>query len=436
VTVTPRGAATIWAATAAALAVFLGLTVALAFTQDSAGRAAVADDVQTAFDVTLTEFAISPATVNAPADTPLTFAVTNAGGIGHDLAIEGAAATPYLDPGAAATLAVDGLAEGTYRMYCTIAGHAEAGMEGTLVVAGDGGPASDLPHAEHSSPEEMAELHERGVAEFPVETEGQGGVPLAPDVDTDGVKVFELTASEISWETEPGKVMSGMAYNEMIPGPQLEAEVGDDVRIILHNELSVPTAMHLHGLLLPPDMDGVPGLSQPSIMPGESFTYEFTVRNSGSHMYHSHFDAAVQVPSGLLGAFIVHDPADPDVDLDYVMVLNDGPLGYTLNGKGFPATEPIVANYGETVRIRYMNEGLQIHPMHLHGMPQQVIAKDGYPLPEPYLADTVNIAPGERIDVLVEATEVGAWAFHCHILTHAEGADGMFGMVTVFVVNE
>ena len=140
--------------------------------------------------------------------------------------------------------------------------------------------------------------------------------------------------------------------------------------------------------------------------------------------------------SGLLGAFVVHDPADPPVAVDYTMVLNDGPLGFTINGKGFPATEPIVARLGDTVRVRYLNEGLQIHPMHLHGIAQEVIAKDGYPLPQPYTADTIMVAPGERLDVLVRATEPGTWAFHCHILNHAEGADGMFGMVTAMVVQD
>jgi FtsP/CotA-like multicopper oxidase with cupredoxin domain len=68
-------------------------------------------------------------------------------------------------------------------------------------------------------------------------------------------------------------------------------------------------------------------------------------------------------------------------------------------------------------------------------MPQKVIAKDGHVLKHPYMADTVMVAPGERYDVLVKATEAGAWAFHCHILTHAEGPDGMFGMVTALVVE-
>jgi FtsP/CotA-like multicopper oxidase with cupredoxin domain len=146
-----------------------------------------------------------------------------------------------------------------------------------------------------------------------------------------------------------------------------------------------------------------------------------------------------QVPMGLLGAFVISDPRatdEPAADIDYTMILNDGPLGFTLNGKGFPATEPIVATQGQTIRIRYMNEGLQIHPMHLHGIPQLVIAKDGYPLPAPHFEDTVLVAPGERIDVLVDATELGVWAFHCHVLTHADGPNGMFGMVTALIVQE
>ena len=180
----------------------------------------------------------------------------------------------------------------------------------------------------------------------------------------------------------------------------------------------------------------MPGLNQPSVMPGESFTYKFEIRNSGSHMYHSHFNAAEQVTRGLLSAFVVHDPADPPVDQDVSMVLNDGPLGFTLNGKGFPATQPIVAQLGETLRIRYFNEGLQMHPMHLHGMAQEVLAIDGYPVRDPYTADTIQVVPGQRVDVLVRATEPGAWAFHCHILNHVEGADGMFGMVTAMIVEQ
>src|SRR5690606_9958451 len=125
-----------------------------------------------------------------------------------------------------------------------------------------------------------------------------------------------------------------------------------------------------------------------------------------------------------------------EFDKEYTLILNDGPLGFTINGKGFPATQPLTAKKGEKVLVRYMNEGLMIHPMHLHGMPQLVVAKDGYPQAMPWYCDTRNMAPGERWDVIIDAAEPGVWAFHCHILSHAESAHGMFGMVTALIVEE
>jgi manganese oxidase len=145
------------------------------------------------------------------------------------------------------------------------------------------------------------------------------------------------------------------------------------------------------------------------------------------------------VNRGLLGAFIV-DPRDaasyPAYDREYIMVLNDLSLGFTINGKGFPATEALQAKLGERVLIRYLNEGVMNHPMHLHGMPQLIVAKDGWPVNPPQMCDTVDVAAGNRYDVIVEATEAGPWAFHCHVLSHAEGPDGMFGLVTAMIVEE
>jgi len=237
----------------------------------------------------------------------------------------------------------------------------------------------------------------------------------------------------------PGETKKAWAYNGQIPGPQIRVREGDRVRVNVTNRLEQSTAVHFHGLELPNAMDGVPFITQPPIKPGDSFTYEFTAPNPGSHMYHSHHNSAEQVGMGLLGAFII-EPKRPDpahrADVDYVMILNDGPHGYTLNGKGFPATEPIVCKLGQTVRIRYMNEGMMIHPMHLHGMHQTVTHRDGWPLPMPYKCDTVNIAPGERYDVFIKANNPGTWAFHCHILPHAENEHGMFGMVTALVVQK
>ena len=440
-------AARLWAGVSAVLALFLVITVAVAYNGEApatAGEAGGSSEPAAAaqsFDVSLSEFAIEPGEFTAAAGAPLTFEIANTGQAEHDFTIDTGPQSETVPAGGETTLQVDtGLAAGEYRVFCSLPGHADAGMEGTLTVAeGAAAPAPGASeHADHEqlTPEQMVAGHTEGVAAFPAKTKGKGNQVLKPTRDGD-VKVFELTADELEWEVAPGEMKEGMAYNGQIPGPRLEATIGDRVRIVLHNELEVPTALHSHGLIVPADMDGVPGLSQDAIMPGESFTYEFKLRNSGSHMYHSHFDSAVQVPSGLLGAFVVSDPEDtaPAVALDYTMILNDGPLGYSINGKSFPATEPLVVKQGQKVRVRYMNEGLQIHPMHLHGIPQQVIAKDGWPLPQPHMEDTVLVAPGERVDVIIDATEKGPWAFHCHILNHAEAAEGMFGMVTALIVE-
>jgi FtsP/CotA-like multicopper oxidase with cupredoxin domain len=254
-----------------------------------------------------------------------------------------------------------------------------------------------------------------------------------------GVKVFELTARRMKWEVEPGKMVDAMAYNGQVPGPQIRVREGDRVRVILKNELDQSSAIHFHGVEVPNDQDGVPFITQPPVKPGASYTYEFTAPNPGSHMYHSHHNAAEQVGQGLLGAFIIEPRrkrAIEKVDVDYVMIINDGYHGYTINGKGFPATEPIVAKLGQKVRVRFMNEGMMIHPMHLHGMHMTVIDKDGWPQPQPWKCDTINVAPGERWDVIVNCNNPGTWAFHCHILPHAESPHGMFGMVTALVVGK
>ena len=456
-----KSTAAVWPAIAAVAVLFLGITSVVNVRQSSGdvqlagaagGDAAVAP---TALTVDESEFAITPADLQAPAGSAISITAVNVGQAEHNLVLVDGAGTPNIAPGEEAVLELGALEAGSYELICDLPGHADAGMRASLTVV-EGGQAPTTPtgavatedHDDHSdlTPEEMVAGHVEGVQQFVAAatgeieplTEGKGNQLLEPEMDGD-VKVFELTADEIEWEVAPGDVKQGMAFNGQIPGPRIEVEQGDEIRIVVHNELEVPTGLHPHGQYVPNAMDGVPGLTQDAIMPGESFTYEWTVRNSGSHMYHSHFDSAKQVPSGLLGALIVHGPDDikqaDDVDLDYTMILNDGPLGYTINGKGFPATEAVIVPEGETVRVRYMNEGLQIHPMHLHGIEQLVVAKDGYPLPQPHTEDTVLVAPGERVDVLVRATEPGAWAFHCHILNHAEAANGMFGMVTAMVVQ-
>ena len=401
------------------------------------GRQQAAPAATEILDVELGDLYIDPETLEVDAGTS-TIKVTNAGATEHNLVVEGVGKSPMLSPGASTTIKLADLEPGTYTYFCEVPGHREGGMEGKLTVSGEPAEGAEEQGAHEGmsgmSAEEMAKHDAAVTARFPEETKVHGGQVLEPQI-VGGVKVFRLTADEMRWEVAKGEFKEGMAYNGQIPGPQINAELGDKVRIELTNKLEEPTVLHLHGMTLPNSMDGVPAITQDAILPGGSFSYEFTVRNTGSNMYHSHFNAAKQVPSGLLGAFVVADPKDPAVDQDVTMILNDGPLGFTINGKGFPATAPIVAAKGDLLRIRYMNEGLQIHPMHLHGIPQKVVSKDGHILKHPYLADTVLVGPGERYDVLVKAEELGAWAFHCHVLNHVEGPQGMFGMVTALVVQ-
>jgi len=306
-----------------------------------------------------------------------------------------------------------------------------------------GRPQQDGPTAD-----QMDAMHELGVKYF-LENAGKNAdfwaatLPFTMDGDT---KVFEITCTEGPWDVGPdlstGELVpmsvDAMMYNGRVPGATIRVTEGDKVRVNVKNEMTQSTGVHFHGIHTPNSMDGVPFVTQPPIKPGTSFTYEFVAVNSGTHMYHSHHNAAEQVSRGLMGAFII-EPKDktnePTVTADYVFVLNDAGVGMTINGKGFPATQPMLQKKGDRIRVRYMNEGFQIHPMHLHGMYQTVIAKDGANLPAPYKVDTLIIGPGERYDVIVDCEEPGAWAYHCHILTHAESSHGMFGMVTALVIQ-
>ena len=295
--------------------------------------------------------------------------------------------------------------------------------------------------AQDMTADEMDAHHEAGIKLFPAETEGKGGQPLEFTMDGD-VKVFDLTCDVVQWEHSPGLTVEAWAYNGVVPGPEIRVTEGDKVRVNVTNNRQQSTAVHFHGLMVPNNMDGVPFITQPPIKPGASFTYEFQVKegNAGAHMYHSHHNSTNQVTKGLLGAFIVEpkDPSTrPEYDVDSTMILVDGPIGgFHSNGKGFPATEPIVCKKGQRMLVRFMNEGLMIHPMHLHGFPMEVIAQDGWMLPQPYKCDTLNVAPGQRFEVMIVPDEPGVWAFHCHILSHAETERGMFGMVTALIVEE
>lgn len=301
--------------------------------------------------------------------------------------------------------------------------------------------ATPTPEAGNQTMEEdMDAMHEAGVKTF-LDNAGKNPAfwnTTMPFTEEDGFKVFDVICKETQWEVSPGSFIEAFTYNGAVPGPQIRVVEGDKVRVRVKNEMVQSTAVHFHGVLVPNNMDGVPFITQPPIKTGETFVYEFEARNPGTHIYHSHHNATEQVTKGLFGPFIIEPKdrtVDPEYESDYIIVLNDTGLGLTINGRSFPYTQPILAKFGEKIRIRYLNEGLMIHPMHLHGIEQQVFAKDGWKLPQPYTCDTLNIAPGERYDVLVNCHTPGAWAFHCHILSHAESPKGMFGMVTALVID-
>jgi FtsP/CotA-like multicopper oxidase with cupredoxin domain len=412
----------------------------------------------TELNVQLSEFAIT-GDLTAP-EGDVTLDVVNAGSIEHNLAVRDTdLTTPNLQSRGVATLPLGELSAGSYELYCTIAGHAESGMvaelmvvegevpagEGSASVAGDGASESEFDG------DEMDRIMVESMLAFPAETEGKGNVVLEPTILEDGTKQFELTAAITPWEVSPGEFVDAWTYNGIVPGPQIKVDIGDTVQVILHNETPMGTDIHWHGIHTPNDQDGVAPFTQDPIKSGETFTYEFVAEDPAIGMYHAHLHSQVSVINGMFAAFTIGDnplplgqtvsgvtiPEDLEPVFEEPMVLNDaGVIGLTLNGKSFPATEPLVMTEGDWGVIHYYNEGLTAHPMHMHQFPQLVYAKDGIPLDNPYWADTINVAPGERYSVLFQADTPGTWVYHCHILTHVEREEGMFGMVTALVVQE
>ena len=272
--------------------------------------------------------------------------------------------------------------------------------------------------------------------------------PLTPTMDGD-VKVFELTIDEFEQKIDEKMApVAAVGYNKAWPGPTIRATEGDKLRVTFTNNLKETTGVHFHGIEFDSFfMDGVPFVTQLPITPGESFTYEFTAKPAGSMMYHSHHNATDQVGRGLLAAFIIDPKDDKDpkkayekkygvgYDREYTWISNDTLGGFTINGHGFPATVPVLAAVGENVLIRFMNEGIMMHPWHSHGYRMKVVARDGAPLgTAAFECDTLGVNPGERWDAVISADRPGIWAFHCHILPHVEGLDGMFGMVSTLMV--
>lgn len=304
---------------------------------------------------------------------------------------------------------------------------------------------------------QMTEVAPTPARDVPAAAAERGGQPL--DYAMDGeVKVFALTAREVRWQLTPEVSVIALAYNDQVPGPVIQVTQGDTIRVILRNELDEPTTIHWHGLAVPNAMDGVPGVTQEAVAPGEEFTYEFQVNQAGTFMYHSHFEAT-QATRGLGGLLISvpkdGDPVQADVDVPLVLqewgvdVATGEPLGdmpgmpgmsmtnfFTINGKAFPATEPIRVKQGQQVRLRLANFASEVpHPMHLHGTAFKVIAKDGAPWDGP-TAVTQTVAAGETYDILFTAPEPGTWVIHCHVPHHTtnDGAE-MGGMMARVIVE-
>ena len=432
-------------------ALVLGVVAVVAMNGGSSTESASGSSV---VQVTLSEFKVvfNPSVITAG---DVTFVVTNGGAVDHNFAIPSLnIRTAMLKAGDVAKLEVKGLEVGDVEYLCEVSGHSAAGMIGKLSVVevgGDMGMASSgNPMASTVSWQQMDKMMEDVAMKYPAKTSGTGNTELAYTMSDDGYKVFSLTAKVIPWEVEVGKFVDGWSYNGLIPGPVMHANVGDKIRIVLKNELPESTSLHLHGVRVPNAMDGVDPYTQKPIEPGATFTYEWTAEEPSVGMYHSHHNAQVQVPNGLAGAILIGDwktmamtatggrthDANNVAEQEVVMVLNDsGTIGLSLNGKSFPATSPYSLAIGETMVVHYYNEGSMTHPMHLHQPSGLVVAKDGKVLESPFWADTVNVAPGERWTVVYTPKDAGVWAWHCHILTHAETPEGMRYMVTALIVK-
>ena len=258
-----------------------------------------------------------------------------------------------------------------------------------------------------------------------------------------GVKEFHLVAEEFEHEFAPGTRAKVWGYNGSTPGPTIEVVEGDRVRLLVTNRLREHTTIHWHGLILPSGMDGVGGLSQPSIQPGETFAYEFTIRQHGTHMYHPHADEMVQMAMGMMGMFIIH-PREGEavpVDRDYCFILHNWAMHpgtyrpdpmimqdfdlWTFNSKVFPAIDPLVARTGERVRVRVGNLSMWNHPIHMHGVEYLVTGSDGGRWPRSQWRREVTeiIGVGQARDIEFTAVP-GDWALHCHMAHHTMNAMG------------
>jgi FtsP/CotA-like multicopper oxidase with cupredoxin domain len=271
------------------------------------------------------------------------------------------------------------------------------------------------------------------------------------------VRTFELEPEPVRWEYRDGQRVAAWAYDRSVPGPTLRATEGERVRVVVKNGLPVATTVHWHGVDVPWRQDGIPGVTQEAIEPGESMTYEFVATPAGTRWYHTHGAAlgeeASQLDMGLSGALLIEprSAARAKVDIDETFVLDDWLIGaggsnaammtgaghgahstnynvFTINGQAAPDVPDIVVRRGDRVRLRFVNAStMSYHPMHLHGHQFEVVALDGNPLDDPVRRNVVLLAPGETADVEFVANNPGVWMLHCHDLHHADA--GMHQML-------
>ena len=415
------------------------------------GTSAGASDGTTTVQVTLSEFKITLSPASVPAGNVI-LNIHNTGTAEHNLAAKALSKRVSNIPVGGSAILELGAINSPVDLICEVAGHESSGMKATLGIGAAlmDNMASGSGDTKTMTNDEMDAAMAAVVKRFPEKTSVTGGQELAPKILADGTKEFDLTAKIVDWQVDAQTTVKAWTYNGQVPGPQLRANVGDKIKIVLKNELPESTSLHLHGIRVPNSMDGVDPLTQDVIKPGATFVYEFTAKETAIGMYHSHHNGQVQIPNGLAGSLIIGDwkqmvmaknaskigDANNKIDQEVVMVLNDaGTIGLSLNGKSFPATAPYVMKVGETMLVHYYNEGLMTHPMHMHQPRGLVVAKDGKMLDTPFYADTLNVAPGERWTVAYTATDKGAWAWHCHILNHAETPQGMKYMVTAVIVS-
>lgn len=288
-------------------------------------------------------------------------------------------------------------------------------------------------HEHHAPPKQ-----EKPGTVVPVQTPDLEKLPFTID---QGVKVFHLTAEVVRREIMPAshmgpaRMMNAWGYNGSVPGPMIEVNEGDRVRIVFTNKLPEDTTVHWHGLEIPIAMDGTPYISQPMVAPGGTFIYEFTLNQYGTFFYHSH--GAMQEMMGMIGLFVIHPkvPHEPRVDRDFGLILqgwallpnNDTPNTMamefnwlTINGKSAPATTPLLVKQGERVRIRMVNMGMDHHPIHIHGHQFYVTGTEGGRIPQTawYPGNTVIVGVAQARDVEFDAVYAGDWMLHCHLPHH------------------